>query len=115
MNALLLTLHEPSPGILDWVKTQPGEWTVKTYDAYVDHMAQMSDIVSKALDALDVDIASYERVVFVPPGLSVAVIPFFEALYDRCLVVPEQLNTIRGPGGQYIPCPEAPIFHPALV
>lgn len=114
MKCLLLHHKELTPALRRWLENQTGVWTTVAYDAYVDTTSEVIKVVSDCLDEIDAtyDLASFDRVLFIPPGYSVAVLPFFDELCKRLRegVVPEQLNMIRGPGGLYEPCPEYPLY-----
>lgn len=118
MNCLLLNHNKTSPELERWMFQQGGQWTTVSYDAYVNAIHSIPEEIRTKLEEISGKhpIGVFDRVVFVPPGLSIAVLPFFDELIQFCRddVVPEQLNTIRGTGGTFIPCPETPIYRAAV-
>jgi hypothetical protein len=113
MKNVLLTAHPIGPTTRDYVHGLGGNWVVYKYGLYVDVLKDMEAAVLDCIAVIhrEIDLEDVGRLLFVPPGYSNAVLPFYLALKAISGTTPELLLLMRGSGGMHIPCPESPLFN----
>lgn len=107
-NVLLLT-HPPSQATREWLATQEGDWVMYRYFLHVEKASEIERSVLGCVSAIhdDLDLESVQRLVLVPPGYSLAVLPMTEALRGISGLTPEVLALEVKADGSYGPAEKA--------
>lgn len=109
---VVLFSHRPSERTKAFIKTLPGEWRAYRYYFGDVLLKDIPEAVTKLIEEIDqqVDIRNASKVLMVPPGLSVAVPVFSEAIRGLSGHYPDVLLLLRTATNDYVPVGELPII-----